>query len=211
MIFFSADINCTLPDDALVLKVAQQPQAFGMLLERYRNMVVSMANSYAADHADADDFVQEGLLGLLAAALTYSPDGSAGFRTYAAVCIRNRMRSLLRHERAQIHLSGWIPVDSLDDPEKDISEDLVDDADSPEQVFLEKEAVSELNSGLAVLLSRQELDVFRLFVSGYSYGEIADRMHTTYKSVDNAIQRVRRKLRAVWSSFNTAVPARAEP
>lgn len=209
MIFFSADFYCTLPDDALVLKVAQQPQVFAVLLDRYRNMVVSMANSYAADRADAEDYAQEGLLGLLAAALTYSPDGSAGFRTYAVVCIRNRMRSMRRNERGQIRLSGFIPVDSLDDPEND--DDIADDSDSPEEAFLEKESASELDSGLAVLLSRQEQDVFRLFVSGYSYGEIAHRMHTTYKSVDNAMQRVRRKLRAVWGSFNTAVPARAEP
>ena len=186
----------SLPDEALLSQMRDHPQTVRLLLERYRQTVVSMANAYAANSADAEDFAQEGLLGLLAAISAYDEKRAAGFRTFAAVCIRNRIRSAARR------ISGaeeQVSEVSLDDPETDLAEILADSTGSPEQVFLEKEHISALYAKMADVLSRQEQEIFFLSVSGFSYGEIADRLHISEKSVDNAIQRARRKLRAVWS------------
>lgn len=207
---FSVDSLTSLPDEALVSLCSEAPQAFETLLERYRSTVVSMARSFAGNPADAEDYAQEGMLGLLAAVTSFQPGKAAGFRTYAVVCIRNRMRSVSRMERTASRSAVSDDV-SLDDPETCIGEILADESDTPEQVFFEKERMSELYAKLADVLSRQEREIFWLSVSGLSYEEIAGKLRIPSKSVDNAIQRARRKLRAVWSKTFTAAGSSAEP
>jgi RNA polymerase sporulation-specific sigma factor len=187
-----------LPDETLVLQWRDAPSAVRVLLNRYHAMVARIANSYAQNAADAEDYAQEGLLGLLAAVSTYSDDRAAGFRTYAAVCIRNRIRSAVRRQSLAVG-SGTPEALSFDDPDNDLAETLPDRAENPEQVFLEKEHIAELYTKLSEMLSLQEAEVLILSVSGFSYREIAERLHISQKSVDNAVQRARRKLRAVWS------------
>ena len=114
----TVDAMLNLPDEVLVLR-RDEPQAVRILLDRYRKMVAGMANSYAQNYADAEDYAQEGLLGLLAAVSTYSETRAAGFRTYAAVCIRNRIRSAAKRQFRS--LGGRIPEAlSLDDPGNDL-------------------------------------------------------------------------------------------
>jgi RNA polymerase sporulation-specific sigma factor len=100
---------------------------------------------------------------------------------------------------------------SLDDPENRVAEMLADQAETPEEIVLEKERVSAMNRRIAEVLSRQEREIFLMSVSGFSYDEIAARLQISAKSVDNAIQRARRKLRAVWSRTFTAAGSSAEP
>ena len=207
---FSVDRLTSMPDEALVSLCADEPQAFEILLERYRSTVVSMARSFAGNPADAEDYAQEGMLGLLAAATSFQQGKAAGFRTYAVVCIRNRMRNISRMERTASRSAGSADV-SLDDPERSIQDTLTDESDTPEQVFIEKERISELYAKLADVLSKQEREIFWLSVSGLSYDEIAEKLRIPSKSVDNAIQRARRKLRAVWSKTFTAAGSSAEP
>ncbi len=206
---FSVDSLFSMPDEALVSLCADAPQAFEILLERYRSTIVSMARSFAGNPADAEDYAQEGMLGLLAAATSFVQGKNAGFRTYAVVCIRNRMSSVSRMERTVSRPAGSADI-SLDDPENSIRDILADNGDTPEQAFFEKERVSELYAMLADVLSKQEQEVFWLSVSGYSYEEIAQKLDIPSKSVDNAIQRARRKLRAVWSKMFTAAASSAE-
>lgn len=199
-----------MPDEALVSVCADQPQAFEVLLERYRSDVVRMAAGFASNAADAEDYAQEGMLGLLAAVTAYSQEHAAGFRTFAAVCIRNRMRNISKKEQTDKRTGGFLPDISLDDPENPTAETLADSAETPEEIVLEKEHVSELYAQVADVLSKQEREIFWLSVSGASYDEIASRLQISAKSVDNAIQRARRKLRAVWSKTDTAADSPAE-
>lgn len=203
MRIFSVDSLVSMPDEALVTLCADAPQAFEILLERYRSTVVSMARSIAGNPADVEDYAQEGLLGLLAAVTTFVEGRTAGFRTYAVVCIRNRMRSISRMERTASRSGGSADI-SLDDPENSVHNELADSCATPEELFFEKERVSELYSMLSDVLSKQEREIFWLSVSGFTYEEIGQRLNVPSKSVDNAIQRARRKLRAVWSKMNTA-------
>ncbi len=182
-----------LPDDALAAAVREDPEAFPVLLARYQRLTLHIAGSVAKNAADAEDFAQEGLLGLLSAVNSYDPSQGAGFRTYAVICIRNRILNAAKGQDALLNAADH----SLDDPA--YSDDLfTGEAESPEYRYLAKERISELYAMLADVLSRQELEIFSLSVSGFSYREIADRMQISEKSVDNAIQRSRRKLRAVW-------------
>lgn len=208
---FSVDQLFALPDETLVSLCGTQPQAFEILLERYRNMVAGMAHAFAANPADAEDYAQEGMLALLAAASSYDSSRAAGFRTFAVICIRNRMRNISKMERSASRVSGDLPAVSLDDPENSMAERLTDTADTPEQAFYEKTRISELYARLADVLSKQEREIFWLSVSGLSYEQIAKKLSVPVKSVDNAIQRARRKLRAVWSQTDTAAAVFAEP
>lgn len=192
-----------LSDEALIAQSAEDPQALSVLIRRFQPLVSRMAGRYAASRPDAEDLMQEGLLELLAAALRYVPDRGAAFRTYAAVCIRNRMKSVLRG----MHPQAEIPVVSLDDPELS-PEDLPADPDSsPEEHLLEKELESEMQAQLSDVLSRLEWEILSMLAGGASYEEIAQRMKISRKSVDNAIQRVRRKLRAVRGETGEELPA----
>ena len=184
----------TLPDDALAAAVRKDPEAFPVLLARYQHLTLHIAGSVAKNAADAEDFAQEGLLGLLSAVNSYDASQGASFRTFAAVCIRNRILNAAKGQDALLSAADH----SLDDPAYSDAALPTDEAESPEYRYLAKERISELYAMLADVLSRQELEIFSLSVSGFSYQEIAGRMNISVKSVDNAIQRSRRKLRAVW-------------
>lgn len=192
-----------LSDEALVALSPEEPQALTVLIRRFQPLVSRMANRCTDNHADAEDLTQEGLLELLVAALRYVPDRGAAFRTYAAVCIRNRMRTVMRGIQRQER----IPVISIDDPDFSPDSMPADPACSPEEMLLEKELESEMQAQLNFVLTRLEWKVLGLLAGGLSYDEAAQRMQISRKSVDNAVQRVRRKLRAVRSGMNGGVPA----
>ena len=194
---FSVDSLSAMPDEALVSLCGTEPSAFEQLFLRYHRLISEMARSFAGNPSDCEDYAQEGFLGLLAAASSYQPDGAASFRTYAAVCIRNRMRSAFKKQHPDFAGEQMQSAVSLDDPEQSFGDLLADGEDSPEQVYLEKERIAELYERIASVLSRQELEIFHLSVSGLSYEEIAKRQGISVKSVDNAIQRASRKLRSV--------------
>ncbi len=186
----------TLSDEALIARFTMQPLALSVLLRRYQPLAERMARRYTANYADVEDLTQEGLIELLAAALRFEPDRGAAFRTYVAVCMRNRMSDVMR----RLYPNHGFPVVSLDDP--DLSPDVLpaDSHDSPEQLLLQKELDSEFHAQLNDVLSKREWEILCLLAGGSSYEEIAQRLRISRKSVDNAIQRARRKLRAVRSS-----------
>ncbi|MCQ2407620.1 MAG: sigma-70 family RNA polymerase sigma factor [Oscillospiraceae bacterium] len=194
---FSVDSLSAVPDEALVSLCGSVPSAIEQLFQRYHKLISDMARSFAGNPTDCEDYVQEGFLGLLAAASSYQPEGVASFRTYASVCIRNRMRSAFKKQHPDPAGEQMTSAVSLDDPEQSLGDLLADGEDSPEQAYLEKERIAELYERIASVLSRQELEIFHLSVSGLSYEEIAKRLKISIKSVDNAIQRARRKLRSV--------------
>ena len=189
----SVESLSSLSDEALVAVVRTHPQEFPVLLSRFRQLVLRIASDYAVSSADAEDYAQEGLIGLLAAVSAYDEDRAASVRTFAAVCIRNRIRNAARTAQTEACSSGL----SLDDPDAGTETLLADGDNSPEQQFLTKERITELYLEMTDVLSRQEREVFCLSAGGFSYREIAERLHISRKSVDNAIQRGRRKLRAV--------------
>jgi len=196
--YLSAENLPEATDEELVSVIHKQPQAFDILLNRYRTIVVRMANSCAENSVDAADYAQEGLLGLLAAANSYQQDfgeQQASFRTYAFRCIRNRIRNASRRESGYHRYFGA----SFDDPDDEFCELIPDDSDTPEQVFLHNERINELYATLKEVLSSQEWEVLSEVAGGFSCREISGRLQISEKSVSNAIQRARRKLRAVRS------------
>ena len=145
----------------------------------------------AAQAADADDLAQEGLLGFINAISRFNPQKKAKFFTFAYVCVINRMKSMLHKNSDSVEL--------LDD----ISE--YDDyviPDNPESIFISKEHLNELYDDIVSILSDMEWNVFRLFLKDYSYEQIASSLDISVKSVNNAMMRIRKKLKSAWNTEN---------
>lgn len=164
--------------------------AFYQLASRFFLLLKKKAAAYSRNAQDSDDLVQEGLIGLHKAALTFDESGTASFRTYADVCIRNRMISSLRQSSsASERLSGTAV--SMEEAERLESPPESD----PLNAVIVNEELQALEDYLREQLSPAESRVLDLYLSGLSYDEIAERLGITRKSCDNAMQRIRKKLR----------------
>ncbi|MDD5947921.1 MAG: sigma-70 family RNA polymerase sigma factor [Oscillospiraceae bacterium] len=190
---------CDATDEQLVAVFPNNAYAFEVLMLRYVRLINHIAEGMTSNPQDAEDYAAEGLLALLNAAYCFCPEKDASFRTYALVCIRNRMRNIhektLRESRGGTEASS-VSIDGMDDASGEL---LRDPEGTPETVFLQKERVTALYREMARVLSKREMEIFSLYVDSFSYADIAGRLQISVKSVDNAIQRARRKLRGVRS------------
>lgn len=180
-------------DDSQLTCFVQQgnEDAFGELISRYMSLIKSKVFSYRDSGIDYDDLFQEGLLGLLNAAKTFDSSGAASFRTYAGVCIKRRMYTLSRSAARQkrVPLKNLV---SLDENEKGLKTKLLN---NPEEMFIKKEEDRLRGFQIKKLLSELEFKVLSMYINGSSYSEISERIDITPKSVDNALQRIRKKLK----------------
>ena len=167
---------------------AGSEQAFALLAERYAPFLKRLAGRWAIASRDRDDLEQEGLLGLLTATQTFREDGGASFSTYARTCARHRVISAVRRSR-------WRTEVLLPDGEEAADRVSAGQAD-PEQAVLEKDEEQRLHQRLRERLTPLEYEVLCDHLAGCSYREIAAHLHVSCKSVDNALQRIRRKLSA---------------
>lgn len=134
---------------------------------------------------DFDDAVQEGLIGLFGAIQSYNPTKAASFATYASTCIQNAIISAQRSAGRKKHspLNQSVPI-----PEEE-------SIPGPEEIAIAGEKVDDILNKVRELLSPLERNVLLLYIEDFSYAEIAEKMNTTSKAVENALQRVRRKLK----------------
>ena len=183
----------TLPDEQLVAPAKSGDEiALATLLQRYLPVVLQKAAGFRAIGLERDDYLQEGLLGFFKAVLTYQEE-KARFSTYAGTCIENSLRSAYKTTARQknIPLNTYL---SLSGGERDVA--LT--GSNPEDEIIGREQLLQVRESVKKLLSPLEYNVFALYLNGCSYGEIAVRQSITEKSVDNAIQRIRKKLRAIF-------------
>lgn len=177
-------------DEELAVAAAGCSDSTTELISRYMKLIWVKANSMANAAVDAEDLAQEGMLGLMNAVAHFDPNREIRFSTFADVCITNKMKSALIRSR---HTA--LPVEDAESAAQ-VQNEVEDD--DPEQILLRKERLQELYREIDHILSRRELEIFKLFLSGLRYEQMAERLHITEKSVDNAMQRVRRKLKSVW-------------
>ncbi len=174
--------------ELLVLVKKGDDAAFAQLIDRFMPMLRQETARVRVNAADDDDYIQEASLGLLSAARAYREDQGASFSTFARVCVRRRLLNALQ------------AVPNVDLPSEDTA--LFDEIDNdlfaarldPDEWLLHKEDEAALLDRLRALLSSMEYHVLVLHMASYSYDEIAQALAITPKSVDNAIQRIRRKL-----------------
>lgn len=161
------------------------------LIEKYRPTVEVIAMKYINFSLEKDDLIQEGMIGLLAAINSYNDEKGAKFATYASRCINNSVQTALR----KFSRLKDIPQNNIVALEEDYLDNQI--ALSAEDEYLAKESVSTLTEILYEGLSSFENEVLRLHIVGCSYNEIADKLGKNSKAIDNAIQRIRKKLNGV--------------
>lgn len=167
--------------------------ALAELITRFLPTIKGKAVRYSSVGLEQDDFVQEGLIGLFTAVKSYDPSRSASFKTYASLCIQSKMNTCLSsflHQK-NMPLNNYLPIDTLS-PE---AEQSVTAGCDPLEMYLRREEQQLREQKIKTLLSGLEQETLTLYLSGHSYDEIAKLLHCTTKAVDNALQRVRRKLR----------------
>lgn len=173
--------NRTLP---IAQAAAGDQEAFALLVHRMTPLIHAQVHGFRCAGVEDEDLVQEALMGLLAAVRTYRLDGGATFTTYATACIRHRLLSIARR---------YGPLADHEVPIED-SPELPDDAADPALRLQEQEALEGLLDRLRTRLTDREYRVLLLRLGDCSYAEIAARLGTTVKAVDNAVQRIRRKM-----------------
>lgn len=161
--------------------------AFVGLSDQYRPMLESLARRLRNDYVDADDLMQEGLLGLLSAATHYR-EGEVAFSAYAFLCVRRRMLSAIA--RATRHKDRVVE----DDWQQVLKDSSAEQDTDPAAQVMRRETEERLYAWLRSLLSEREYKVLMLYLDAYSYEEMASRLSISVKAVDNALQRVRQKL-----------------
>ena len=173
--------NHTLP---IAQAAAGDQEAFALLVHRMMPLIHDQMRRLGAVGVDDEDLAQEALMGLLAAVRTYRPDGGASFTTYATACIRHRLLSVARRYGPRADREQ-----SLED-----SPELPDSTVDPALLLMDKEELDGLLHRLRTRLTETEYRVLLLRLGDCSYAEIAARLGITVKAVDNAVQRMRRKL-----------------
>ncbi len=177
-------------DEDLVAECKDNDLAVSILISRYARIICNKAIARSQSAIDSEDLIQEGLMGLFSAIRTFSKEREIKFSTYANVCITNSLtNALVKCNHTKI-MSDFSELES--------DEDSVYDSDTPESIFLEKEKVQEIFQKINVILSEKEWQIFQLFLTGSTYDQMARQLNISPKTVDNAIQRVRRKLKSVW-------------
>ena len=194
MSFESIQFN-NLSDEELCLRSANgMPGAEEELVRRYGRLVRVFARPLFLVGGDSEDLIQEGMLGLLTAIRSFDPNKAASFRTYAEICIRSKLVTAVRAAQRDKHLPLNHSI-SFEPPLFDgTSEFLFSSEESPEDVVIGREELQERIDALKGQLSGFEAEILSYYLGGLSCAEIAGRMNRTYKSVDNAVQRIRRKM-----------------
>lgn len=188
-----------LPEIELVEIAKTNDAAMLLLITRMMPLVHEKASRYRDSKVERDDLIQEGLIGLMAAVRTFSLDqeNAATFKTYAGVCINNRILSYIKayFRQKNVPLNQYISLSAEENTlaiSNDITRSVLND---PEEILMIQEELANVWNLGKTSLSSFEYNVFQLYLGGFSYEEIAKKVDTSAKSVDNALQRIRRKLR----------------
>ncbi|MDD5938948.1 MAG: sigma-70 family RNA polymerase sigma factor [Clostridiales bacterium] len=181
------------------------------LVTRYNRLVRACARPYFLAGGDSEDLIQEGMIGLLSAIRGFESGMETSFRTYAEVCIRNRLRSAMKAAARDKHIPLNTSV-SLGNPLFDGNPESYAygtnhqrAGENPEDLVIGWEERQRRMRILQDKLSGFERQVLDLYLDGFSYAKIAQRVGKSTKSVDNAVQRVRRKVAPFFSSGDFSV------
>ena len=187
-----------ISDEELAVISRADECAAEALMTRYKKAVKSIARQYFLAGGEEDDLIQEGTLGLFKAITTY--DGVSAFKNYALKCIRSSIISTVRKSTSDKSkaLNGYIPIYAGEDDDKTpfIKDGVID----PEEEYINVEAAREFMANVKQALSGYEYNILTTYLEGYSYADIAARVKKNVKSVDNAVQRIRKKIAKVKTS-----------
>jgi RNA polymerase sporulation-specific sigma factor len=170
------------------------------LISRYKNLVRARARSYFLAGADTDDIIQEGMIGLFKAIRDFNAAKQTVFSSFAELCVTRQIMTAVKTAARNKHLplNTYISLNSplnADDSERSLLDLITEETSSnPETLLIVKEQMAAIKKKIKSELSKFEQDVLLLYLNGHSYSEISLNLKTHVKSVDNALQRIKRKL-----------------
>ncbi|MFS0865306.1 RNA polymerase sporulation sigma factor SigH [Fredinandcohnia sp. 179-A 10B2 NHS] len=177
-----------------------ESEALDYLINKYKNFVRAKARSYFLIGADREDIVQEGMIGLYKAIRDFKEDKLSSFKAFAELCITRQIITAIKTATRQKHipLNSYVSLDKpIYDEESDRTlMDVISGAKvlDPEELIINREKFDDIEEKMAELLSDLERKVLALYLDGRSYQEISEDLNRHVKSIDNALQRVKRKL-----------------
>ena len=192
----------SLEDNELVRRVREgEDRCVEILLDRYRNFARSKARSYFLAGSEKEDVVQEGMIGLFKAVRDFDLDQDTPFRAFAELCISRQILTAIKSANRQKHqpLNASVSLDAPaytdDESSVTLGDNLVSSAlTDPVELVVSAEEIESIRDRLGDTLTDLEADVLRLYMDGKSYEEIAGALGNHVKSIDNALQRIKRKL-----------------
>lgn len=189
--------------DEEIVSLAQtehNQEATEYIVQKYRNFVKAKARSYFLIGADKEDIIQEGMIGLYKATRDFRSDKQTSFRAFADLCITRQIITAIKTATRQKH----IPLNSYVSLNKPLYEDKSDrtlqdivtgvQVTDPEELIISRENMADMELKMNKVLSNLEWQVLTAYLEGKSYNEISQELHRHVKSIDNALQRVKRKL-----------------
>jgi len=190
-----------LSDEELVLETKSgNGFATEILMERYRNFVRARSRTYFLIGADKEDIIQEGMIGLYKSIRDFRTDANTSFKSFAELCITRQIITAIKKATRQKH----IPLNSYVSLNKPVYDDeneriLMDtfagkEISNPEEIMLDKERFLSLEDKLLKILSKLEWRVLSKYLEGKSYTQIANQIGKSEKSIDNALQRIKKKI-----------------
>ena len=208
-VFFTTDKYNGKTDEQIITEIKQGDEnALSYLIEKYNELVNIKVGKYFMIGAEREDIVQEGMIGLFKAIKSYNPEKQNSFKSFANICIERQLISAIKSSNRQKHmpLNSYLSLNTAayDNNEED-SVELIDTFNSktiedPLETITKKEYYAEVQNAVNKSLSKFEKQVLDRFIKGESYVKIAEKLDSPVKSVDNAIQRIRKK--AIKNMFN---------
>jgi RNA polymerase sporulation-specific sigma factor len=206
---FSEDekyINMT--DEKLLEIVNEDQEALDCLIERYNHVVSMKANKFFMNGAERDDMIQEGMIGLYKAVKSYDETKQNSFKTFANLCIERQLITAVKNSNRQKHIplnsSVSLNASAYDNNEDMSVEEVLDTkvAEDPLEIITKKEYYNSIRTKIDESLSEFERQVLGQYKQGKSYAKIAEELNAKVKSVDTAIQRIRKKANKVRETLN---------
>ncbi|GAA5417640.1 RNA polymerase sigma-H factor [Paraliobacillus ryukyuensis] len=191
-----------LDDDELIILAHQRNgHALDFLISKYRSFVRAKARTYFLVGADQDDIIQEGMIGLYKAIRDYKIDKLSSFKAFAELCVKRQIITAIKTATRQKHLplNSYVSLDKPmydEESERTLLDVFVNAGvmDDPQDVLINQERYGMMEGKLAEVLSELEREVLALYLDGRTYQEISSELKRHVKSIDNALQRVKRKL-----------------
>jgi RNA polymerase sporulation-specific sigma factor len=191
----------TTDEDLVECARAGDDKAIDTLLARYRHYARAKARSYFLAGADREDIVQEGMIGLFKAIRDFQRGRNTAFRAFAELCITRQIITAIKTATRQKHipLNSYVSLNKTtgisDTDDRSLAESLVSSTLlDPADLVVSAEEIENIKASMGRLLSQLETEVLHLYMDGKSYQEIADMLGRHVKSIDNALQRIKRKL-----------------
>ncbi len=193
----------SMTDEALAALSNTDDDALDFLLERYKNFTRLKALSYFLIGADREDIVQEGMIGLYKAIRDFNPQRLSSFKAFAELCITRQIITAIKTATRQKHipLNSYVSLNKPvygDEQDRFLIDILTRDSNvsDPEEMLLNQENRLDMEEQIKGLLSEFERSVLALYLQGRSYQEMSVELNKQIKSIDNALQRIKRKLEA---------------